>query len=67
MEFAVSISYTCAELLVHLLVKFINLKSIHDKWIPYHDCMARPQIADGGNEFRINRIAACRPQRPVVF
>jgi hypothetical protein len=31
---------------------------VHVSWVPYHDGIARPQIADGGDGLQIWRVAA---------
>jgi hypothetical protein len=31
---------------------------IHVRWVPCHHGMARPQVADGGNDLQIWRVAA---------
>jgi hypothetical protein len=30
----------------------------HVRWVPHHDGMARPQVADGGDTLQVWRVAA---------
>jgi hypothetical protein len=33
-------------------------RNLHVRWVPCHHCMARPQVADGGDGLHIWRAAA---------
>jgi hypothetical protein len=36
----------------------VNQRTCHVRWVPCHHCMARPQVADGGDALQFWRAAA---------
>jgi hypothetical protein len=44
-----------------VFISLINIY-IHVKWVPWHHGMAHPQVADGGDDPQIWRMAGMQPR-----
>jgi hypothetical protein len=44
----------------NMLTSFLLPRITEVKWAPFHQSIARPQVANGGNDLQIRRVAASR-------